>query len=102
MTADPPPSPPPPSPPGLSEADLVRLEAHSHAAAAEVMRQPPATAIYERAKDALPHRSAAEMTRVVEREDSPNGPALLWAEGTSRFKRMVRAFRQRQLLPSMQ
>jgi hypothetical protein len=26
--------PPPPSPPGLTEADLVRLEVHSHAAAA--------------------------------------------------------------------
>jgi hypothetical protein len=102
VTADPPPSPPPPSPPGLSEADLVRLEAHSHAAAAEVMRQPPAAAIYERAKDALPHRLAAEITRVAAPEDNPDGPSLLWAEGTNRFKRMVQAFRQRQLLPTVQ
>ena len=65
----PPPSPPPPSPPGLSDADLVRLEAHSARAGAEAATQPPPVRLIEAPPDALPRRRAAEPRPDVASQD---------------------------------
>jgi hypothetical protein len=96
---------PPPSPPGLSEADLLRLEAHSRATELEVERQPPPISLQEVPDDALPHRVAAERAELVGVEQPQPSRWSPWVESASSsdgargVHRLFNALRQHRLLP---